>query len=313
MSLLHNLWLDYVQAEKTSIANYVESDYVHFFRNCVSLNISLIENTTLLSVNQVSPYSAMINLETNGFRHWIAAVKKHGVWKLTLDERELLSIATFDWVQTPIGLFEFITREEMSLEQTVQAKVFAKRANLLCKKLDLPPVKTRYYVALGHDDAYSIVGQLVRNSGRARFQVIKTYGRFDHIHEYVHVLTMKYGLANPFIDEGLATAFEYGSRMRTAKECEVLLENFDLLFPNVLCPSNFFRLLDEGYNVYALAQIVMRYWIDRIGMSGIRKILSLYASQKIEDILLNYLGPLSITRADVKRRLQSSVSLIHSS
>jgi hypothetical protein len=176
--------------------------------------------------------------------------------------------------------------------------------------LDIHIPLVNYYVASSPEEAYAVVGQSVEASGRDRLRAVKTFNRFDHIHEFVHVLAMELGLINPYFDEGLATAFEEGYRFTSRTECELALAQLETVFPHALNGDVFNDLNNKkDLNVYGVAQATMRFWLKTSGLAHIKKVLerTMQNPTAFQSILEQELGPLSKGLAGTKEKLRKAI------
>ncbi len=300
-------WLAYAGGNVATAQNLVEPRYATFFLNTLKPGSSFVKVLKVSGSRRIGKSSAALDLEIPGYKTWIALKSNGKDWKLTLDETEILEGLTTNWKKTKVGKFLFVTRRKMTDEQVSVATRFANRAEQVAEKLRIQVPEVTYYVAKNEKDAEVVVGENHKGAGRGRYRSIKTVGRFDHIHEFVHVLAMEIGLINPFFDEGLAAAYEDGTRFKNRDDCvntvKRLGENPSLLLDGpTFMEANFKQKL----NVYGVAQETMRYWIEKFGVLRIKKVMERTAGapEGFLAILESELEPVSSSMKTVKARMQ---------
>lgn len=318
---IENVWKKYAAASaadrnanpkkngRESIRPYVDPSFLAFFLHTLPPGSELVQSARILGARYFGKYSAALDLDFGGFRTWVAFRRIDDHWQLTLEESEILEEVTKEWSRLQLGAFQFITRHPMEKEQICAAEAFTKAAEILQNKMEIPLSLIRYYVAHSPEDAYMVVGQIEKNAGRGRVRSIKTFGRFDHIHELVHVLAMEIGLVNPFFDEGLATAYEEGYRFENQRECLLALERLQTLLPLLLDGGNFQQINLRGkINVYGVAQAAMRSWLKRAGIEKVKKVLkkSVSEPEQFSSHLFAQLGSLDEMIKGTQEELQEA-------
>lgn len=159
-------------------------------------------------------------------------------------------------------------------------------------------------------DSCSIVGESKQGAGKGRYRVIKAVNKVDHLHGMVHVLAMEIGLIKPYFDEGLATALEPGSRIETRKDCQklkdIVNEWADFLDGSTFNSSQ----MSQKINVYGLAQVTMRYWLEKFGIESVKKVIAqtVRRPDSFRKHIEKYFGSSSDTAEAVKLKLEKMCS-----
>lgn len=302
-SSVKQAWLQYVESDANEARNYVDPKYYAFFLHTLPPRSGLAHSAKVGETQRFGRHSATLDIAIGDFETWIALKEENGKWQLTLDENEILEFKTKNWLKNKFGKIEYVTSKPLSDEQKSAALEFAKSAEALEHKLGISIPSTRYYVAATPQEAQSIVGQKQEHAGRGRYRSIKTFNRFDHLHEYVHVLAMEIGMVNPFFDEGLASAFEEGVRFKKRSDCEAALSKIDSVFLSLLDGAAFNQ---SKLNTYGIAQATMRFWLKKFGIEKIKSVLrqSTKNPERFRTIIEAELGSLSSAQAATKEELE---------
>jgi len=298
------IWTKYINSGPAEAELYIDSQFTAFFLN--SLPPGAFLKTIGIVGTRYYGESAALDIQVDTFRSWLSFKKTDSGWKLSLDENEILEHITSDWHKKHLSKFRFITRIPMTSEQISNAEQFVLEAESMEQKLNLSLSHVDYYVAQTLEDAIMLVGEATPGAGKGRYRSIKTFNNFNHIHEYIHVLAMEIGLVNPFFDEGLATAFEKGTRFRSKIECLAaiqVLQTMSLFDGDKFIEENIKGII----NVYGIAQITMRYWIEKFGINSIKAVLkkSVTSPRSFISIMESELEPRDQTISAIHSRISA--------
>ena len=167
--------------------------------------------------------------------------------------------------------------------------------------------KVDYYVVDKPGDlAQKIVGQNLDGAGTARYGLIKAVGTLNHNHEIVHVLALEIAMLNQFFDEGLASAVADKSKFQPKKDCKDLNQLIGKGLKYLMTPGVFNSEMKSGKDIYAMAQMVSKYWVEKFGLNKVVKVLKEKAAKNTspESLISIYLEPYPKTEKAIKSNLQ---------
>lgn len=232
--------------------------------------------------------SGRIFVQIYEFKTWIAFKKLNENWVMTMDENEILEHLTKNWIQTKVGSVTYVSSSPLNEETLKEAEVFAKENDRLSKEFGIKLNDFKYYYAKLGEEAENVVGEMDKNTGKARYRAIKAVETVSHVHELVHIYAFEFGSGNPFIDEGVATCFGNKNMSKTAKRAQNVLNLIeDCGYEKYLNPPTFVEANMQRKNVYALAQLTIKYWKEKYGMKKVKDLLAVQKNPEID--ILKYI------------------------
>jgi hypothetical protein len=131
MLSIDKVWDEYANSDTMTARKHIDSRFEAFFLNTLPPGSHFVRATKVCDIRHFGKGSAVIDLDSNGFQHWIGLSKTHDNWKLTLDENDILQTLTQHWSRRQFGSIQYITANAMNAEQIALAKKFALAAQTL--------------------------------------------------------------------------------------------------------------------------------------------------------------------------------------
>ncbi len=286
--VLISRWNDYTKTKTVAEAKaFIDPMHFASIYGFVQPGSDLISNMTAVS-EEVYGNCGRVFLKIFEFQTWIAFKKLNGNWVMSMDENELLDHLTSNWLKTKVGSVTYVSSSPLSKETIKEAELFSLENDRLRKEFGIELNDFKYYYAQLGAEAENVVGEMDKGAGKARYRAIKAVETVSHVHELAHIYAFEFGSGNPFIDEGVATTFGNKNMTKSAKKATHVL---DLMgndgYEKYLDPPTFVEANMKRKNVYALAQLTLKYWKEKYGMEKIKDLLAVQKNPEID--ILNYI------------------------
>ena len=286
--ILIDRWNEYTKTKTANEAKtFIEPADFGSIYGFVQPGSDLVNNMKPLS-EEIYGQSGRVFFKIYEFKIWIAFKKHNENWMMTMDENELLEHLTANWVKTQVGSVTYVSSSPLSAETLKETKLFTLENDRLSKEFGIKLNDFKYYYAKLGEEAENIVGETDKGAGKARFRAIKAVETVSHVHELAHIYAYEFGNGNPFIDEGVATCFGNKNMTKKAKKAQAvlnLIENNG--YEKYLNPPTFVEANMQRKDVYALAQLTLKYWKDKYGMTKIKCLITVQKNSEID--ILKYI------------------------